>query len=70
MTTSMKWCYGLAFLFVFLAMVRVTLLPQQLPWLVGASIMPIIISLFIVFTRVMKMECRFNIHLRDEREKE
>jgi membrane protein YdbS with pleckstrin-like domain len=67
MTTSIKWCYGLAFLLVFAALMRViTNAVQPLNFGVAA----IIISLFIVFTRVMELEVRFNIHLSDVREKE
>ena len=68
MTTGMKWCYGLAFLLLCVAFMRVVLDAEKLP-AAGYIFEAIIISLFIVFVRVMEMECRFNIHLRDEREK-
>ena len=69
MTTSIKWCYGLAFILVFAALMRVFLNSQQLP-VTGHIFAAIIISLFIVFTRAMELEVRFNIHLSDVEEKE
>lgn len=69
MTNAMKWCYGLAFLLLCVAFFRVSLDADQLK-AAASPFTAIILSLFIVFARVMEMEYRFNIHLRDEREKE
>ena len=59
MTTGMKWCYGLAFLLVFGAFMRLIFDSQRLP-ASGTILAAIILSLFIVFTRVMELEVRFN----------
>ena len=59
MTTGMKWCYGLAFLLVFVAFMRLIFDSQRLP-ASGTILAAIILSLFIVFTRVMELEVRFN----------
>jgi hypothetical protein len=69
MTTAMKWCYGVAGLLLFAAFMRLITNMERLP-ATGHIFAAIIISLFIVFTRVMEMEVRFNIHLSDVREKE
>jgi len=59
MTTGMKWCYGLAFLLLFVAFMRLTLDAERLP-AAGSIFGAIIISLCIVFVRVMELEVRFN----------
>ena len=67
-TTGMKWCYAIAVLLLCVAFFRVYVDEEKLS-AAAAPFMAIILSLFIVFFRVIEMECRFNIHLKDEREK-
>ena len=67
-TTGMKWCYAIAVLLLCAAFFRVYVDEEKLS-LAAAPFMAIILSLFIVYARVIEMECRFNLFLKDEREK-